>query len=358
MPDIEEPVVKTEPGPEEALVPYEALREMAGALYRAAGVPADDARLVAELQAETDVRGVHSHGTRALPGYIRRMQSGHTNPAASVRVVREGPSFATVDGDGGVGHLASSRAMSVAVEKAAQTGVAVACAVNSRHFGAAANYAMMALERGMVGFCVSSSSPGVAPFGGVEPLLGNNPVAYAVPAGQEYPLVLDMACGVSAWGRVGTMRMYGKRLTMDWVLDEDGKPTDDPARAHALLPFGGVKSYCFTVVMDVLAAVLPFGLATSHRGEAYSGQWKASQFFCAIKVENFVPLADFRAEVDRLVRTVRGSRRKEGVARIYLPGEIEWLKKAAWSKSGIPLHRKHVESLEAMAAELGVEVRW
>ena len=154
------------------------------------------------------------------------------------------------------------------------------------------------------------------------------------------------------------MRMYGKRLTMEWVLDKDGRPTDDPARAYALLPFGGVKGSGLTVIMDALSGVLPFGLATVNRGEAYAGQRMASHFFYAVKVESFIPLNEFTAEVDRMVQTIRNSRREEGIERIYLPGEIEWLKKAAWSKTGIPLHNQHVEQLSKLAEKLGVSTPW
>ena len=105
-----------------------------------------------------------------------------------------------------------------------------------------------------------------------------------------------------------------------------------------MLPFGGVKGSGMTLVMDVLRGVLPFGLATVHRGEEYAGQRMASHFFYAVKIGNFVFLETFTAEVDRMVQTVRNSRRKEGGVRIYLLGEIEWLKKEAWRKSGIPLH--------------------
>ena len=355
---IEEPVVWTVPKPEELLVQADDLRNLVAGLYVAVGVPEADAERMAELQVETDVRGVHSHGTRALPGYINRIQSGHTNPTPSPKVIKDGPAYAMVDADNGLGHLGSSLGMQIAIEKASTAGVSTVGVVNSRHFGAAACYSTMALEQGMVGFCVSSSSQGLAPYGGVERLLGNHAVAYAVPADKEYPLVLDMATGVSAWGRIGTMRMYGKRLTMDWVLGEDGHPTDDPARGYALLPFGGVKGSGLTMMMDVLSGVLPFGLATINRGEAYAGQRMASHFFYAVKIDNFIPLDEFTAEVDRMVQAVRNSRREEGVERIYLPGEIEWLKQAAWSKSGIPLHRQHVERLSKLAEELSVSIPW
>ena len=354
----EEPLVWTEARDQEVLIDAKDLRRLSTNLYQAVGVPAGDAELMADLQVETDLRGVHSHGTRALPRYVNQIRTGNTNAKPEIRVEKEGPSYAVVEGDHCMGHLASVRAMQLVIQKASQTGVAIATAINSRHFGPAACYATMALEHGMVGFSVSSSSRGLAPFGGTDRLLGNHPVAWAIPAGEERPLVLDMATGVSAWGRVGTKRMYGQKLTMDWVLDKDGKPTDDPAEGYALLPFGGVKASGFTLVMDVLSGVLPFGISTITRGSEYDGQKMASHFFQAISIEHFTPLDEFKADVDQMIRMVRESRRKEEVDRIYLPGEIEWLKKEAWQNTGIPLHHQHVGSLEKTAKDLGVPIPW
>jgi LDH2 family malate/lactate/ureidoglycolate dehydrogenase len=354
-----EDYIRTDPMDTEVVIQKDRLACFCRSVYASAGMPEGDADLVALLQAETDVRGVHSHGTRALPGYVSRLESGHSNANPNIVVKQEGPSYAILDGDGGLGHLVSHKAMEIAIEKAARTGIAIVTVVNSRHFGAGANYAMMALTHDMIGFCVSSSSPGVAPYGGVDPLLGNNPVAYAIPALKEFPIVLDMACGVSAWGRVGTMQMYGRRLKDDWVLDESGNPTDDPSLAHALLPFGGVKSSGVTIVMDVLASVLPFGLSTVHReGETYHGQRLASQMFYAINISNFVKLETFKTEIDRMIGTIRNSRKKEGVDRIYLPGEVEWLKKEAWDLNGIPLHKDHVAGLTAAGKRFGVAAEW
>ncbi len=349
-------LVPTEPSGQEQLVRVGDLKNTTQRLYEAVGVPTAEAQLMADLQVETDVRGVHSHGTRHVPGYLKRLQSGHTNSKPEIRVLREGPAWATVDGDGGLGHLASYRAMQLAIAKATDLGIAATTVVNSRHYGAAACYATMALPHSMIGFCVSSSSRGVAPYGGIDRLLGNHALAYAIPADREYPIVLDMATGRSAWGRVGTMRLYGRKLEGEWVLDRDGQVTDDPRRAHALVAPGGAEGYGLNVVMDVLSGILPFGLATVNRGNDYQGQRQASHFFQAIKVETFCDVSDFKREVDRMIQTIRASRTREGVDRIYAPGEIEWRKKETWEKAGIPLHKTHVESLKKAAEELGVEV--
>lgn len=350
--------VWTEPRDQEVLVKRDALHTHVQAIYRAAGVSEEHAHTMADLQVETDVRGVHSHGTRAAPGYIRRMQAGHTNPRPEIQVKKEGPAFAIVDNDGGMGHLGSVLAMEMAIEKAKTTGVAICTIVESRHFGAAFNYAMMAAKEDMIGIAISSSSPGLAPWGGAERMLGNNPVAYAVPGGKEWPLVLDMASGVSAWGRIGTMRMYGKKLTKDWVLDKDGRSTEDPHEARILLPFGAVKGSGLAIMNDILASVLPCGIATPHRkGDEFNGQRRGSHFVQAIDIKQFVDLDVFKAEIDHLWSTVRNARVREGFEKVYLPGEIEWLKKEAWYERGIPMHEQHVGSLNQVAEELSTDSR-
>ncbi|MEE2752863.1 MAG: Ldh family oxidoreductase [Candidatus Latescibacterota bacterium] len=352
---MNEPVLRLEPNDQEVVVKQEDLHEYVKAIYFAAGVSDEHATTMADLQVETDVRGVHSHGTRQVSGYIQRCLAGHTNPRPEIVVVDEGPAYVKVDNNGGFGHLGTIKAMDIAIEKALVTGVAIGTVIQSRHFGAAFNYAMRAAKQGMIGWAISSSSPGLAPWGGAERMLGNNPFAYAVPACDEEPLVLDMASGVSAWGRIGTKRLYGEKLTMDWVLDKEGHPTDDPHEAAVLLPFGGIKGSGLSVMMDVLASILPFGVATTHRrGAAFDGQQQGTHFVQAIDIAKFVDIDEFKAEMDRMIQTIRSSRKRPGYDRIYLPGEIEWLKKKAWSETGIPIHIKHAEGLEQVAEEVGI----
>ncbi len=354
-----DPNFRTIPSPDEQLVRAEQLRDLAVEIYLRVGLSPEDAGLVSALQVETDLRGVFSHGTRLLPTYISQIKGGRKNPKPEIQVVKEGPSYALVDGGSGLGHLTGTRAMELAVDKARQTGIAAVGVRNSSHFGAGSNFVMRTLEHGMIGFCVSSSTPAVAPYGGNSGVLGNYPMAYAIPAKEEPAIVLDMACGVSAWGRITTMELYGIPLADNWALNKDALPTNNPAEASILFPFGGVKGYCLTMIMDVMGGILPFGLSTCHRDrKEFHGQARASHFFYAINIACFISLDEFIEEVDRTIRTVRESKRSEGVERIYLPGEIEWMKKQAWGESGIPIHKKHLEKLADLADELGVSVPW
>ena len=175
-------------GVREIVVQVDELREFVCALYREAGVGREDAELVAELQVETDLRGVYSHGTRHAPSYIAQILAGDVNPTPEIRVQREGAGYVLVDGDGGLGHVASAAAMRAAIEKARSTGIAAAGVVNAGHFGAAACFTMMAVEERMIGFATTNTGgPSVTAPGGAARVVGNNPLSYALPAGEEYP---------------------------------------------------------------------------------------------------------------------------------------------------------------------------
>ena len=348
-----------DPTDQDIVVSADELREFASQLYQKGGVPKTDADAVAQLQVETDLRGIHSHGTRHLPGYVRGILAGNTNPTPNLTITREGPAFARVDGDRALGHVAGKFSMELAIEKAKVAGIGAAGAYTTNHFGAASATAMLALEHGMIGFSTSTSGRGVAPYGGKTGVVGNNPFAYAIPAKTEPPIVLDMACGVSAWGRVDTMRLYGQKLGPGWVLDEDGKETDDPNKAHVLLPIGGAKGYALALSVDALAGPLTGMLATvNKKGGLPSDKQGSGLFFYAINIDSFVPLDEFTEEIDREIHELRSSPPAEGFDQVYFPGELEALKYEQWSQNGLPLHRDHLKGLADLAAKLGIPVFW
>lgn len=337
-------------------VQAEDLKRFCSQLYQKVGVPKADADAVAELEVQTDLRGVYSHGTRAVPGYVRSIINGRIKANPDIKIIREGKAFAVLDGDCGLGHVASIRGMKLAIEKAKQVGTGTVAIANSMHFGAAAGYAIMALEHKMIGFATTSTGgASVAAYGGKEAAVGNNPLSYAIPAKEEFPIVLDMACGVSAWGRVGTVRMYGQKLTEGWALDENGQPTDDPAKARVMLPAGGTKGYGLAVVMSVLAGVLVGGKPPINK---IRGQSDTEHFFYAIDISSFTDYDEFAEEMAQMIRKIRSTKPADGFSRVYLPGEIEWLKYNKQLKEGISLHKDHLASLANIAKELEVEVFW
>ena len=337
--------------------PFQAF---ASELYQSVGVPKADADAVAQMQVETDMRGTYSHGTRALPGYASGVRNGEINPTPTPRILQDAPSTALIDADNSLGHVAGIRAMNLAIEKAHTSGIAAVAVRNSNHYGAAACFAMMALSEGMIGFTTTKTGgASVVPYGGVSGLLGNHPIGYAIPTKVEPPIVLDMACGMSAWGKVGVYGMEGKSLPLDWALDADGKPTQEPSEARGMLPFGGYKGHGLAIVMSIISGVLTGGPAACNRTpETDSELARRGHIFYAIKVSNFCPLDQFTEAVDLEIRTVRNANRAEGVERIYLPGEIEWLNHQDALEHGVSLHRTHLDTLAELADELGVDVFW
>src|SRR6266849_10196888 len=208
------------------------------------GLPDQDAMTVAALMAEADLQGSDGHGVSRLPQYARRIKAGGFNVRPNMRVVREHASTALVNGDNGMGHLVMKRAAEIAIEKARLTGIGWVNAQFSNHAGPASLYATMPLAHDMIGlyFAVGNANH-LPPWGGLDMLLSTNPIAAAIPAGDEAPLVLDMATTVAAYGKVKVAAQQGKRMPEGWMIDRQGHPLIDPNRADDgfLLPIGGYK---------------------------------------------------------------------------------------------------------------------
>src|SRR6202166_770886 len=209
------------------------------------GLPDADAAIVAELMAQADLQGSDGHGVSRLPQYARRIKAGGFNVRPNIRVVREQAATALVNGDNGMGHLVMKRAAEIAIEKARLTGIAWVNSQFSNHAGPASLYATMPLKHDMIGlyFAVGNANH-LPPWGGLDMLLSTNPIAAArdmllstnrtapaTPAGEEKPIVLDMATTVAAYGKVKTKALRGEMMPEDWMIDREGKPLTDPKRA-------------------------------------------------------------------------------------------------------------------------------
>ena len=346
------------PVAQETLVQATNLKSYVKSICTNLGLPEADAQVMADTLVEADLRNVHTHGVNALTGYARRLQGGGANPKPNVRVVKEGNGFAVVDGDAGMGQVVAHFAMQTAIERARANGLGAVAARNSSHFGAAAYYAAMALQHDMIGFATTSAGNRIAPIGGKTPVVGNNPSAWAIPAGKEQPILLDMAQSVVAAGKLGMAARKGERIPFGWALDKEGKPTDDPRAGSAglLVPIGGPKGFGLAVVMDVLAgalsgAALGRDLARTHQPNAPS---RIGHFFMAIDVGQFEEIATFKARIDTMIRGIKDSDPAEGPKEMFLPGEMEWNAKHERLTRGVPLLSSIVDDLEKLASELGL----
>ena len=225
----------------------------------AVGLPTVDAEQVARLMILADLRGSDGHGIFRLPQYVRRIRAGGMNVRPNIRVTRETEATALVDGDNGMGHLVMQFAAKVAIEKAQHLGVAWVGVRQSNHAGPAALYAMMPLEHNMIGIYLAVGSANhMPPWGGIDLLLSTNPIAFAVPALEEPPIVLDIATSVTAYGKVKTKAQRGEPMPEGWMIDALGRSLTDPRRAEEgfLLPIGGYKGYGLALVFGLLAGTL------------------------------------------------------------------------------------------------------
>src|SRR5436853_323341 len=255
------------------------------------GLPEQDASTVAGLMAEADLQGSDGHGVSRLPQYVRRIKAGGFNVRPNIHVVREHAGTAVLNGDNGMGHLVMKRAAEMAIEKARSTGIGWVNSQFSNHAGPASLYARMPLAHDMIGlyFAVGNANH-LPPWGGVEMLLSTNPIAAAIPAGTEPPIVLDMATTVTAYGKVKAKAARGEMMPEGWMID--------PAA--------------------------------------------------------FGDLAQFKSAIDTLARDLRSSERMAGVDRIRLPGERSHELRALYAREGIPIAPALVQSLERVAAQLGI----
>ncbi|MCC7264677.1 MAG: Ldh family oxidoreductase [Candidatus Latescibacteria bacterium] len=315
-------------------VPADQLRALSRAVFEKVGVAGRDAELIAGLLVDTDLRGVFSHGTRCINGYARAFLGGQLNPTPRIEVVRDEPSTAVVDGDGGLGHVATVRATELAIAKAKANGVGAVVVRNHGHFGGAGKYTRMALRQGCAAFCVSGHTiePNIPDQPQWNPI-GNPPMSFAFPAGGEAPLVLDM--GTSFF-----------------------EPEHFPA-LFAQVPAAFFKSIGLVAVAQLFGGVMAGMMAAQFRPEnrSYAAAGYGA-FIAVVDVARFVPVEQFKAEVDHSMQRLHQLPPLPGYARYDLPGGLEWEQERRWAVEGIPLGREHQHSLEEIAGQLALAVPW
>ena len=336
-------------------VPAEKLESFTARAFQAVGISAPDAKSIAQLMVRADLQGSEGHGVFRLPQYIRRIKGGAVNLKPNIRVEREAAGMALVDGDNGMGHLVMRFATEKAIAKAKTAGVAWVGVKWSNHAGPASLYAAMPLEHDMVGLYLAVGNANHLPaWGGLDMLLSTNPIAVAVPAGEESPIVLDMATTVAAYGKVKTKAQRGETMPEGWMMDREGRPLTDPKRANEgfLLPIGGYKGYGLALIVDLLAGVLSGAAYLEHVNSWLDDPGKPGNlghFFLAIDTRVLGStewlarrLADFDA-------TIHGTPRADPAVPVRLPGEIELERLEKHRREGIAVDPALLARLEAMA---------
>ena len=324
------------------------------------GMRHEDARVTANVLVTTDSWGVHTHGTKHLRMYLERVRAGGIDAQAVPRVTAEGPGWAMMDARKAMAMICSHRAMELAIEKARASGTGYVGVKQSTHFGAAGFYANMAADKGMIGIAMSNVDANMTVPGARGGGIGNNPFAYAVPAGEEHPVMLDVALSTVAAGKIFAARDRKEAIPDNWIVDENGVPTTNTAdypRIGTLLPMAAHKGYGLAVMVEVLAAVLTGASMTK---DVKSWVLDLDQCtdeghaFIALDVGAMMPLDLFKQRMDAMIRGIKASPLARGSERIYLPGEKEWEKREEAVRNGISLPDDVVANLVKMGEELQI----
>ncbi|MDV3123938.1 Ldh family oxidoreductase [Mycobacterium sp. 21AC1] len=322
------------------------------------GVPEPDARLVAESLVTADMWGHPSHGMLRLPWYTARIDSGATRAVTRVDTISADAAVSVLDGGDGIGQVVTQHAITAAGDAATGYGVGVVAVRNSNHFGTAAYWTRILADRNCVGILTTNGSPAMAPWGGVEKLIGANPWSIAVPGGRHGAVVLDIANIGVARGKVYAARQRGEPLPQGWAIDAGGLPTTDPQAAldGLLLPMAGHKGYAVSFMMDVLSGVL----TGSAFGRDVVGPYVPDQrsgcghLVIAIDIAAIMEPEQFQHRMDEFITSVKTSRTAPG-QEILVPGELE-NRAVAEADGAVTLPAKTVDELNALAVSCGVDL--
>jgi ureidoglycolate dehydrogenase (NAD+) len=346
-------------------VHYDDLHAFTKAAFEAAGMQTVDATTGADVLVTTDAWGVFTHGTKALAGYLRRLQTGGLQPGGVPRIAAEGGAWAVVDGDSALGMVTSVFAVRTAIAKAKQQGIAYVGVRNSCHFGAAGYYTWLAAQEGLIGIAMSNDIPSVAAPGSRGAITGSNPLSYAVPAGRYRPMLLDMSTATVAGGKVYAARMRGEAIPDTWLVGADGKPTTDPSgypQAGALQPAAGHKGYGLSLLIETLSGILTGAAFTWRVGNWMWDDGKQptnhGAAFVVIDTNAIMPATQFTRRMEALIEEIHAAPLAEGATRLRVPGEIEWERREQAMKHGIPLPEDVVTNLRKAADMARLSPPW
>ncbi len=327
---------------------------------RISGLNKEDARLTAEVLVTTDTLGTYTHGTRQLRGLLKNVRAGRIDPTASAEVEAEGPAWAMIDAHDAMPPAVAYRAMKLAIGKAKACGIGFVGVRHASHFGAAGFYANMAMKEDMIGLSMCNVDPCMTVPGARGKVLGTNPIAYAVPAGEEPAVFLDIATSTVAATKIFAAKALGQRIPDNWLVDDEGMPTTDPSQypeRGAALPMAGHKGYGLAVLVEVLTGVLT-GASIMSQIKSWVAETPqptdGGYAFIVIDVAPMMPVSEFKGRMDGMIREIKAAPKAQGADRIYLPGEMEWERRSRALADGIPLPPDVAASLRGLASDVGL----
>jgi len=341
--------------------------------FKEIGVPADEAKICAEVLIAADKRGIDSHGIGRLKTiYYDRIKKGIQSPITHFEIVKESPTTAVVDGHNGMGHVIAKKSMEIAIKKAKEFGMGMVAVRNSTHYGIAGYYPLMAVKEGMIGITGTNARPSIAPTFGVENMLGTNPLTFAVPTDEEFPFFLDCATSISQRGKIEAYDRAEKEIPPGWVIGRNGKTRTDTHQIlndlktgkAALTPLGGIgeitagyKGYGYATVVEILSSALSNGNFMNMLSGVKDGEpcpILLGHFFIAINISSFIDLDSFKNISGTILRNLRHSQKAPGEKRIYTAGEKEHLAWLERKEKGAPINKNLQKQILQIKEEIGL----
>ena len=336
--------------------PAADVESLARQIAMAAGVPPEDAAVLADSLVDADLHGISTHGISRLNIYIRRIERGLVDPRAELRVEQRLPAVLLVDAGNGLGQPQAMKTLQRLAPLARQYGIASATIRRSQHFGALSYYCHWAAARDMVLLAMTNGEPAMSPEGACEAFFGTNPIAVSFPTGKGFPIRIDMATSIVARGNVIAAQKAGRPIPEGWALDVEGLPTTDAAAALAgtVLAMAGHKGSALAMMVELFSAVLSGAAVAAEVGSMYKHLDRPQQvghFFCLFDLAAFMDVAQLKGRIDALIDRIKTLRRRPGVPEILVPGEPEHRRAEDGRRGGIPLGAETVRELETLAAE-------
>lgn len=341
-------------------VNFEKIREYSAQAFAYFGVSKEDAFTIADNLVQAELRGIKSHGLIQVKRYVNLFENGKINPKPAVKTLRESASTLALDADYGPGSVVGKYAMARTIEKAREMGIASTTVTNATHFGMAAYYAMDALKENMIGITFCNSPTVVAPHGGYSRMLGTNPICVAVPAAAKLPIVYDAATSEAPYNKIFFALTEGRKIPHGWALDNQGRSTDDPGEAMngSLVTFGGYKGFGLSVLVHIFSGILSGATVNKdENGRISEDSEEVGFYFSAIDIEKFFPAEDFKQAVDLMIDRLKSSKPIDEATPIYMPGELEVLRKENSIKNGIEILDGVHKDLAEVGEKLGLALK-
>ncbi|MCF7794721.1 MAG: Ldh family oxidoreductase [Candidatus Cloacimonetes bacterium] len=354
-------------------IPVEKIYNLMVQVFCKLGVPKSEAKICADVLITSDLSGIESHGVGRLKMYYDRIKAGIQNVNTKIEVVKDEKATTVWDGNHGMGHVISHRAMNKAMDKAAEFGVGIVAVRNSTHYGICGYYCRQAAKKNMIGITFTNARPSIAPLFGTSPMLGTNPIAFGCPTNLPYSFIYDAATSITQRGKIEVLGREGKSTPKEWAIDSGGKPYTDTqkllvdliAKKAALVGLGGTeevsgghKGFGLVVMVEILCAALQNG-SYLHGLHGWDGDkrvpYKLGHFFLAIDIEKFIEIKRFKEITTDILKQIQNSKIRKDKTKIFVAGEKEYLKEQEVRERGIPINYELEKNLEMMIKDLKIE---